>query len=131
MGFRERFKEEMRRIEEEQKEKKKKQQEEAKKQQEQQAVEQKELLKKISKVKLTVGDIKKDYEIEKTVFSIQQTGYVENAVGSMSISAFTMSEENLKMEACKLNCDAVINARFEVNTLSKFIYSYGTAVRYV
>tara|TARA_B100000963_G_scaffold25560_1_gene19151 strand:- start:764 stop:1150 length:387 start_codon:yes stop_codon:yes gene_type:complete len=128
MGFRDRFKEEMKRIEEEQKKKKKqqqeeakKQQEEAKKQQEQQAVEQQVLLKKISKIKLTVGDIKKDYEIEKTVFSIQQTGYAENAVGSMSINAFTMSEENLKMEACKLNCDAVINVRFEVNTLSKFI----------
>ena len=99
-----------------------------------------ELQKKISKIKVTTGDIKKNYEIETVVFNIGSSDGMLSFIGPSPDSAFRNAEAQLKIQAANLNCDAVIHAQFEHRiTVSKGafgpnqgieVFAYGTAVKF-
>ncbi len=136
MGFRERFKEELEKqkeLQKQQKELQKQQQEEAKKQQEQQAVEQKEIEEKASKIIISTGDIKRDYEIVSLVYNTIGIAGIQDVFSkngqTEQDSQFRIAESNLKLLAANLKCDAIIYVKFNNNP--NRLHSYGTAVRYV
>ena len=76
----------------------------------------KEELEKASKVKITTGDIKQDYDIIQLVFELGADeggglGKLFGTGGSPEI-AFLNTEIKLKAKAAALGCDYVINAVF-------------------
>lgn len=105
----------------------------------------KEIKEKASKVKITTGDIKQDYEILKIVFQLGSDaggglGMIFGTGGSAD-SAFDNAEMLLKHKAAELGCDYVINAVFnqriavgEKSALGGYnqvieVFAYGTAVK--
>jgi uncharacterized protein YbjQ (UPF0145 family) len=98
-----------------------------------------------SKVKITTGDINKDYEILKIVFQLGKDdgGALGKllGVGGSAEEAFEDAETQLKYKAAELGCDYVINAVFNQRVglggknlaggLNQVIevFAYGTAVK--
>tara|TARA_B110000285_G_C14968619_1_gene535389 strand:+ start:92 stop:484 length:393 start_codon:yes stop_codon:yes gene_type:complete len=102
--------------------------------------EQIDLEKKISTIKVTTGDIKKNYEIECVVFNIGASSGMLGFIGPSPDAAFRNAEAQLKIQAANLNCNAVIHTQFEHRiTVSKGVignnqgievFAYGTAVKF-
>ena len=103
-----------------------------------------ELQEKISKVKITTGDIKQNYEILKIVFQLgSDQGGAMGALfgtGGSPEAAFEKAEAQLKLKAYDLGCNYVINAVFDNRiAVSKSaigganqvieVFAYGTAVK--
>jgi uncharacterized protein YbjQ (UPF0145 family) len=104
----------------------------------------KELQEKISRVKITTGDIKQNYEIVKIVFQLgsDQGGAMGSlfGTGGSPEAAFDKAEAQLKLKAFELGCNYVINAVFDHRiavgkTVSGGgnhvieVFGYGTAVK--
>ena len=98
-----------------------------------------------SKVKITTGNINKDYEIVKIVFQLGRDeggalGKILGTGGSPE-EAFEDAETQLKYKAAELGCDYVINAVFnqrvavgQKSVTGSYnqvieVFAYGTAVK--
>jgi len=100
----------------------------------------KELKERLAEIKVTTGDIKRDYEIERVIFNIGAS--VESWFNSASPDrAFREAEAQLKVQANDLGCDAVIYTQFEHRvTVSQGVissnqgievFAYGTAIKFI
>jgi len=93
-------------------------------------------------VKVTTGDVRWDYEIERVVFNIgaDEESFLQTASPQEAMRA---AELALKVQAAELKCDAVIHTMFEHRIATGAdkllggknrvieVFAYGTAVRRV
>ena len=115
--------------------------EEKQKKKDAKADKERQLKERLATIKVTTGDIKKDYEIESLVFNIGASSGSLGFIGPSPDKAFRDAEAQLKIQAAKLNCDAVIHTQFEHRiTVDKGlitdnqgveVFAYGTAVRFI
>lgn len=95
-----------------------------------------ELKERLDEIKVTTGDIRKEYEIDRVIFNIGAS--VESWFKSVSPDrAFRQAEIQLKVQANNLGCDAVIFTQFEHRVTGGQgnqgieVFAYGTAVKFI
>lgn len=97
------------------------------------------VMEQLAAIKVTTGDVKWDYEIDRVLFSIGGTSGSFGFLPPSPDVAFRRAELALKEQAAELGCDAVIYAQFEHRiTVDQGllgpnqgveVFAYGTAVR--
>jgi len=115
--------------------------EERQQKKDEQAAKERELKEKLDRVKVTTGDVKREYDIVQVVFNIGASS--AGSFGFIAASpekAFRSAEAQLKYQAMQLGCDAVIHTQFEHRvTVDKGVvgtnqglevFAYGTAVKF-